>query len=195
MKRSFLVLLAAGAFATCLVHADTVDPQRSQISFLFKQMNVPVEGTFRKFTGNVAFDPARPEASKAELEVDLNSIDTGTDDGDVEAKRKPWFNTQMFPSAKFVSTSIQTKAPDQYQVTGKLTIKGRTNDVSAPVTVKRDAAGTWFEGSFPIRRLQYAIGEGSWDDTETVADEVQVRFKMLLAPGTAGTVAPAAQSR
>ena len=78
-------LLAALAVAATLAHAQAprkVDAARSSISFVSKQMNVPVEGQFRRFDATVAFDPAKPEATKAEFEVDLGSIDLGNAEGD-----------------------------------------------------------------------------------------------------------------
>jgi hypothetical protein len=36
------------------------------------------------------------------------------------------------------------------------------------------------EGHFTLKRLQFKIGEGAWSDTDTVADEVLVRFKFVL---------------
>jgi polyisoprenoid-binding protein YceI len=162
------------------VWADTVDYKKSRIAFTFRQMNVPVEGSFPKFTANVVFDAATPEAGKAEVEVDLGSIDTGSTDGDTEAKRKPWLNVESFPKAKFVSTSVKSIGPDRLQLNGTLTIKGRSREVTLPVTTKREVNGVAFEGSFPLLRLQYAIGDGPWADTETVADEVQVRFRFFV---------------
>jgi polyisoprenoid-binding protein YceI len=170
------LLLASG-----IVRADAVDYQKSRIGFTFRQMNVPVEGGFPKFTANIVFDSAKPEAGKAEIEVDLGSIDTGSTDGDTEAKRKPWFNVEAFPTAKFVSNSVKSVAPDRLLVSGTLTIKGRSREVRVPVAVKPEAGGTVFEGAFPLLRLQYAVGDGPWSDTETVADEVQVRFRIFVA--------------
>ncbi len=178
LARLFLLLLAV-LFGSA--HAGTVDYKKSRIGFTFKQMSVPVEGGFPKFTANVVFDTANPEAGKAEIEVDLGSIDTGSTDGDTEAKRKPWFYVENFPKAKFVSTSVKSAGPDRLLVSGTLTIKGRQRDVTVPVTLKREAGGTVFEGTFPLLRLQYAIGDGPWSDTETVADEVQVRFRIFVA--------------
>jgi polyisoprenoid-binding protein YceI len=38
------------------------------------------------------------------------------------------------------------------------------------------------DGSFPLKRLDYGIGSGVWGDTSVVADEVQVRFHLVLTP-------------
>lgn len=182
-------LLAAVLLASAPAHAGTVDHKKSHIGFTFRQMNVPVEGSFPKFTANVAFNPASPETSQAEIEVDLAGIDTGSTDGDTEVKRKLWFNVESFPKAKFTSTAIKPLGGNRYEVTGTLGIKGRSRDLKFPVTLKPDAGGTLMEGAFPLLRLQFGIGEAQWSDTETVADEVQVRFKILVTGAAASASA------
>lgn len=155
-------------------------PAKSQIRFVTKQMNVPVEGQFKKFDATVAFDPAKPEATKAEFEVDLASIDLGNEEGETEAKRKLWLNIDAFPKAKFVASSVKSLGAGKFQATGPLTIKGVSREIVAPFSMT-DAAGVRLvEGQFPLKRLQFRIGEGPWSDTDTVADEVLVRFRFAL---------------
>lgn len=182
--KAVTTLLAAGLLlAAAPAPADDIDYAQSRIGFTFTQMNVPVEGGFKKFRAQMRFDDKRPEASRAEIEVDLTSIDTGAPDGDAEAQRKPWFDTATSPTAKFVSSGVKRLAPDRYEITGKLTIKGRTRDLAVPVEVARAGANRNFTGSFVLKRLEYAIGEGPWADVETVADAVQVRFRIVQRVG------------
>ena len=61
---------------------------------------------------------------------------------------------------------------------GKLTIKGKTVDVSFPLNVKKEGDQQVFEGSLPIKRLAFGIGEGEWKDTSIVADEVVIKFRV-----------------
>ena len=174
--------LIAGALALpALAQApQKVVADKSHIRFAFKQMNVPVEGRFRKFDATVAFDPKKPEATKAEFEVDLGSIDLGNAEGETEARRKPWLNVEAFPKAKFVAAAVKATGPGRYEATGPLTIKGATQNITAPFTLV-DAGGVrTVEGQFGLRRLQFRIGDGPWADTETVADEVTVRFRFVI---------------
>ena len=66
---------------------------------------------------------------------------------------------------------------DRYQASGKLSIKGKTTDISLPVTVKREAAATVFEGSLPVSRQTFGIGDPSWN--EVVEDLVTVKFRIV----------------
>ncbi|MEO8626867.1 MAG: YceI family protein [Betaproteobacteria bacterium] len=160
--------------------AQTVDYSKSQISFTGKQMGVPADGQFRKFTAQIAFESKQLAASKVEVSVDLNSIDTGSSESDIEVKTKNWFNVPLFPAAKFSSTSIKQTGPDKYEANGKLSIKGISQDLRAPFTAKTANGVTTFDGGFTILRLGYKVGEGPWGDTETVANEVQVKFHIVI---------------
>ncbi|MGZ5047988.1 MAG: YceI family protein [Usitatibacter sp.] len=172
---TLLALAAPAAFAQ-----QKVDAAKSRIRFETKQMNVPVEGAFRKFDGSVSFDPAKPEATKAEFEVDVGSIDLGSDEGNTEVRRKAWLDVDAFPKARFTAASVKALGAGKFEARGPLTIKGITLDIVATLTVA-DAGGVRIvDGQFPPKRLQYKIGEGPWADTDTVADEVVVRFHFAI---------------
>lgn len=171
------VLLAAPALAQA---PQRIALDKSQIRFAFKQMNVPVEGRFRRFDATVSFDPAKPEATKAEFEVELGSIDLGNAEGETEARRKAWLNVEAFPKAKFVAATVKATGPGRYEATGPLTIKGITHGITAPFTFLESGGMRTVEGTFGLKRLPFRIGEGPWADTETVADDVIVRFKFVI---------------
>lgn len=49
------------------------------------------------------------------------------------------------------------------------------------MSFKVEAGQQVFEGVLPIKRLQFNIGEGEWKDTSTVADDVQIKFRIVTA--------------
>ncbi|TFW08097.1 YceI family protein, partial [Oxalobacteraceae bacterium OM1] len=155
------VAVALPALATAL----KTDPAKSTVAAVFKQMNVPVEAKFKRFSANIDYDAAKPEASKAAVDIDVPSFDLGEADYNKEVQKKEWFNGAQFPKASFVSTAIKPAAGGKLDVSGKLTIKGKTADVAFPMTVKKEGATQVFEGTLPIKRLAFNIGEGEWKDT------------------------------
>lgn len=159
----------------------TVLYDKSRITCVSRQENVPVEAQFRKFTAQIAFDPARPETGKAQIEIDLDSFDIGFAEYNNDAKGKNWFDVRNFPRATFISTGMRALGGGRFEARGPLTIKGKTNEVVAPFTYKEDAGIGVFDGVFAIKRLQYNIGEGVWKDTDTVANEVQIKFRIVVA--------------
>lgn len=169
-----LPALAAGSYSRVL-------PEKSSLAFVSQQMGVSVDGTFRKFAATLDFDPAKPEAGKATLDIELASIDAGGPEANDEVKGKNWFDVKQFPTARFVSTSVKPLGNNRYEVRGQMSIKGKTHEVAAPFTLKPEGAGAVLEGSFPLKRLDYGVGTGAWGDTSVVADEVQIRFRLAVA--------------
>ncbi len=170
-----VLALAAGAAAA----QQTVDYAKSRVAFAAKQMNAPLEGAFRKFEARIAWNAAKPEASTADVTIDVGSIDLGDKLFDDEAKSKAFFNAAQFPQARFTSTAVKALGGGRHEAAGKLTIKGVTRDVVMPFTLKPDSPSSVFEGAVTIRRLDFNIGEGSWKDTGILADEVQVRVRLV----------------
>lgn len=169
------LLAGAPAFAQ-----QALVPAQSEIAFVSKQMGVPVEGKFKKFDAQVAFDPAKLASSKIAFTVDTGSATLGVKETDAELPKPTWFNVPKFPQATFQSTAIKAVGAGKYEVAGKLNVKGASQDVVVPVTLTQSGATTMATGAFPIRRLAFKIGENEWADTSMVADEVQVKFKLAL---------------
>ena len=180
MKKILILLVAALALCAQAAEFNQVAPDKSHITFVSKQMGVPVNGGFKKFSAQITIDPSKPEAGKASVEVDLSSIDAGSSDADTEVKGKGWLNIAAFPKATFDSGTVKSLGNGRYEARGPLKIKGVSRDMVIPFTLKTEGTGAWLEGSFVLPRLQFKIGDGEWSDTSTVADEVQVKFKLFL---------------
>lgn len=169
-----LAALAAPAFAQTLV------PAQSEIAFTSRQMGVPVDGKFRQFTAQVAFDPKKPEAAKIGFTVELGSASIGTPETEAELAKPDWFNTKVFPQATFQSGAVKALGGGKFEVAGTLTIKGAKQNLVVPVTLAQAGGTSTATGSFTLKRLDFKIGDGDWKDTSMVANDVQVRFKLAL---------------
>ena len=182
LEAAFLAGLLLVTGTAGAVEFNQVVNDKSSINFGYKQVGVPLEGKFKKFVAQINFDPAKPEAATAKVDIDVASIDTGSDEGNDEVGDKEWFNAKAFPTAKFVSTAVKALGTNHYEVQGKLTIKGKTLPVSAPFTYRTDAATATFDGAFAIKRLDYNIGEGEWTDLSTIANDIQIKFHITASP-------------
>jgi len=176
----FATLALISSIATA-VEFKQVQVNESSVTFGYKQMGVPMEGKFAKFSAQTSFDPAKLAKAQARIDIDLSSIDTGSEEANDEVVGKQWFNTKAFPSAGFVSTGVKALGGNRYEATGKLTIKGKTLDVTAPFTFQANGTRGLFDGVFTIKRLDYNIGEGVWTDVSTVANEIQIKFHLVLS--------------
>jgi polyisoprenoid-binding protein YceI len=187
---SYLSIVALSLAATALLIAQPafaqqkLTPAQSEVSFQFKQMGVPVDGKFTKFDAQISFDATKLATSKVNFTVDIASATLGDKATDAELPKAPWFNTAKFAQASFQSTSVKALGASKFEVAGKLSIKGVSQDVVVPVAMTQAGAGaaavTTAVGTFPMKRLTYKIGEGEWADTAMVADPVQVKFKLAL---------------
>lgn len=157
-----------------------VQANESSVTFSYKQMGVPMEGKFNKFTAQLAFDPAKVAAAQARIDINVASIDTGSMEANDEVVGKLWFNAKTYPAASFVSTGLKALGGNRYEATGKLSIKGRTLEMKAPVTFQAAGNRGAFDGSFTLKRLDFAIGEGEWTDIGTVANEIQIKFHLVV---------------
>ena len=155
-------------------------PAQSDIAFTFRQMGVPVDGHFKKFDAQVAFDPKNPAAGKVSLSIELGSATLGDAATDAELVKPEWFNVKKIPTATFQSTAIKALGGGKFEAAGKLTIKGQAKDVVVPVALAQAGGTTTATGAFAIKRLDFNIGEGEWKDTSMVANDVQVKFKLAL---------------
>ncbi|MDM0001484.1 YceI family protein [Variovorax sp. J22P240] len=189
MKRPFLAWRALCASALIAFVASTAAepaptaklvPGQSQIGFVTKQMGVPVEGTFKTFDAQVAFDPRAPEGGSVALQIDVGSATLGLPQVDAELPKPAWFDTARFPKAIFQSSGIKAVGSGHYEIAGKLTIKGSAKYVVVPVEIVQSHGQSTATGSLTIQRLAFKIGDGEWTDTSMVGDDVQVRFKLVL---------------
>ena len=155
-------------------------PAQSEVQFTARQMGVPLEGHFKKFSAQVAFDPTKLATSKIAFTVDTGSATLGSRETDAELPKPVWFNVPKFPQAQFESTSIKALGGGKFEVAGKLTIKGTAQNVTVLVALAQSGATTTATGTLPLKRLAFKIGENEWADTSMVADDVTVKFKLAL---------------
>jgi polyisoprenoid-binding protein YceI len=173
------IALCCLGIGAVLAADDAINVGQSSIVATFMQQHAPVEAAFKKFSGSIVYDAAKPAATTASLSVDMNSLDIGDDDTDAEARKPAWFDSARFPQATFRATAISPGAGGHFEARGPLTIKGKTQTVTVTVTVQRSGGGTAFDGSFELSRKAFGIGESSWDGV--LDDAVRVHFHLLVA--------------
>jgi len=110
-----------------------LDASHSHVSFAVRHMMISnVRGEFSKLAGEAEFDPARPEAARLSVSIDVASISTREDKRDQHLRGADFFDVEQFPEITFQSRSV---APTDggLAVTGDLTIRGVTRSVTLSV--------------------------------------------------------------
>ena len=153
----------------------------SEIGFTTRQLGVPVEGKFTRFSAQIALDPRQPDSGSVGLAIDTGSARFGSAELDAEVPKPTWLNVARFAQASFQSSAIKAVGPGKFEVTGKLSIKGAARDIVVPVQLAQAAGRSTASGAFTIKRLDFKVGEDEWADTSLLANDIQVRFKLVLA--------------
>jgi polyisoprenoid-binding protein YceI len=175
-----LALLASPAHA---VEYTGIDAAASKLLFTYTEMGVNLDGSFARYAAKLAFDPAQPQSARIALDVQMASVDAGAEEATAEVAGAAWFDTAHHPLAHFESTSVKLLAPGRYQLSGNLTIKGRTHAIVVPANYQAQGARGVISGEFRFNRTDYGVGEGEWADTSIVANAVRVRFNLTLVAG------------
>jgi len=152
----------------------------SEIGFTTRQMGVPVDGKFGKFSAQITLDPRQPETGSVSFKIDTGSARFGSAELDAEVPKATWLNVPQFPLASFQSSAIKSAAPGKFEVVGTLSIKGSVRDIVVPVQLTQTGATSTASGAFVIKRLEFKVGEAEWADTSMLANDIQVRFKLVL---------------
>ncbi|MFM2287183.1 MAG: hypothetical protein RL684_326 [Pseudomonadota bacterium] len=170
---ALLVLAAAAALAA----EAGLDAAHSTVVATFKQEGVAVDAGFRMISGAIHFDPARPAAGSAAIDVHTASFDIGDPGYNAEVAKPAWLDSGHYPLATFRSTAIKALSPGKLEATGTLTLKGRALVVTVPITQAGTGALASFDGSLAISRKAFGIGDASWDDV--LEDKVLVKFHVV----------------
>ena len=136
--------------------------QGSAVKFKVKNFGINTEGSFSGVDGKIIFDPK--DASKISFDVSIDAASVNTDNGmrDGHLKKETYFDVEKYPRIKFVSTSVS--APDKsghYKVTGKLTLKNNTKEISFTFIATPMGNDYIFNGEFTINRKDFDVGGSS----------------------------------
>ena len=169
----------------------TVDQSHSHIGFEVKHMMVSkVKGAFDSYTANVeAADLADLTGANISFKFDVASINTRNEDRDNHLKSADFFDADQFPAITFESTSI-TKSGDSFDVTGNLTIKDITKEVTFETEFNGKGTNPWgvavygFEAETKINREDFGL---TWNAAlETggvlVGKDVKIKVELELNP-------------
>ena len=137
----------------------TIDPAHTSFGFTVKHMMISnVPGEFDKFEGQIVYNSADLADSKANITIDAASINTRIDKRDAHLKSPDFFDVAKFPTITFVSTKFTSTS-----ITGNLTMKGVTKEVTIPVTISgpvktmTGAQAIGITGSVTINRQDFGI--------------------------------------
>jgi polyisoprenoid-binding protein YceI len=121
-----------------------IDTAHSGINFSVRHMVVSkVRGRFAKYSGKVELDEEDLTRSRVEATIEAASIDTGTAQRDDHLRSPDFFDVEKFPELRFQSTRIDKLDDERYRLSGELTIRDVTREISLEVEYGGRATDPW----------------------------------------------------
>jgi polyisoprenoid-binding protein YceI len=163
-----------------------IDPDHSEVGFSVRHMLSRARGRFGSFQGTVMLDRAHPEASSVEFVVDAASIDTRQKERDAHVRSGEFLDAAKHPEITFLSTHIQRVSDDRFDVTGQLTLRGLTRELTLPVTFHGVARDPWggeragFSTEIELNRKEFGMVWNAALDTGGFVLGDQVRLSIDL---------------
>ena len=177
-----------------------IDPSHSVVEFAVKHMMfATVKGRFAAFAGEVVTHPDDPTEGSVSFSIDADSIDTRDEKRDEHLRTNDFFSATEFPTMTFASTSVSGSGPT-WQVTGDLTIRGVTRQVTLDTTFEGTASDPWggsraaFTATTEVDREQFgmtwnaALESGGVLVGKKVKIEIEAEAVLQAPAGTGGEV-------
>ena len=123
------------------IHA--IDKTHSEAAFQVRHLVTKVRGRFRDFEGVIRLDRETPEQSTVDFSINAASVDTDLADRDTHLKSADFFDVANHPRITFVSSRVAFRGGDRYDVTGTLTMRGVSKEITLPVRFLGFAKDPW----------------------------------------------------
>lgn len=176
--QKFLTTISIFLLTTSIANAAPewkIIPAKSKIEFKVAQDSSTISGSFKKFSGKINFDPAQLKTSKAEIEIDVTSVNASLDSASETLQGAAWFASKTFPKATFTATKFSSKDNKNFRADGFLSIKGKQLPVVLDFNfteLSENKAHAIAKAT--IKRSTFAVGDVDPKKANGVADDVFV---------------------
>lgn len=155
-----------------------IDYANSEIRFSAEQAGAPFDGAFGNWQAAIWFDAENPENTYFDVSINTGSASTDDADRDGTLGDADWFDTAQFPTARFETQGIEQIDENRYRATAELTIKTVTQEIDFDFSVSEDGNDRILIGTARLDRLALGVGTGTWEDTDTVGQFVDVKVSV-----------------
>lgn len=174
MKILISIAFLFGFFAFAKAQQYKPIDEKSEVKFTIKNFGINTGGSLSGLKGSIKFNPSEVAGSVFNVSVDVNTINTGIEGRDKHLKKDEYFDAEKFSTISFESTNISGNQ-NGYTVSGKLTIKGVTKNVSFPFKAISENNSLTLTGSFTINRKDFGVGGSS----AVLGSDVNVSLKVF----------------
>lgn len=173
-------LTVVSLFVAVLSFGQTYTPADagSKVRFVIKNFGINTGGTFEGLSGAITFDPASLATASFTVSVDAKTVDTDIEARDNHLRKEEYFDVEKYPKISFRSTKISTtNKPEYLYMTGVITIKNVSKEISFPFSQKAQDGGILFEGEFKLNRRDFGVGGKSFSMSDELTVELSIFAK------------------
>jgi len=178
-----MAFLASARASYAQVPTYEVTPTESSIKFGVES-SVSIEGIFEKWDANIKFSSSDVRSAVLDIEIEADSVNTGSHMKDNKLKGKDFFNAKESPLITFKSTKIIQTGPNTFEIEVNFTIRGVTR--TEKLTLTSDSKGTptgSLDGTMAFDRKEYGMTSGIPFIKIANRVEVNVRLKWKQISG------------
>jgi polyisoprenoid-binding protein YceI len=145
----------------------TIDPAHTSVEFSAKHMMITtVRGRITDVRGTITVDEQEPARSSVDVEFGAKSLNTGVEQRDQHLHSADFLDAANFPSISFKSRRIEGPRAEEgarFKVTGDLTIRGTTREVTLDTTYEGRGKDPWggerlsFNATTKIDRREFGL--------------------------------------
>lgn len=184
--RRFVTLLVAGLAVLTLTGATTipwtVDRDASRIELSVRAFGGSHSGRFGEWRGDIVFDPADPDRTRATVVVQSASLAMTPAVASARATSPAFLDAARYPQIRFELQALEPLGGDRYTARARVTMKGVTRPVAFPVDLRVTGDRAHLAGAFVLNRADFGIGtSGPWN--RLVGRQVTVRVALQAQRG------------
>jgi polyisoprenoid-binding protein YceI len=149
-----------------------VTPEASKVSFHVKS-SMDLTGVFDKWKASLTFTSPDVNTGVLDLEIQADSVNTGSGMKNGKLKDKDFFDAKEFPLISFKSTGITQTGDNTFDIPGNFTIRGVSKPETLHLTVSGIGKGAGeIVGTMAFDRKDYGMNKNI--PFMKIADRVEV---------------------
>ena len=171
-------LLFAALFALSPAYAETwtLDAEKSKIDFVGKKPDGAHKGGFKGFKSEVKADLENPQNGSMKLEIEAESLWSDDPKLTEHLKNPDFFDVRKYPKITFETTAINAASEDDVQLTGKMTMLGKTVEVKVPCKATIAEGTATLKADFKLDRTKFGMMYGKGK----INDEVEITANLVF---------------
>lgn len=166
-------LIAAPAWSASY----SVSEADSKLGFTGEVGGESFDGHFKRFSGRIEFAAEALQQTRFDIEIDMRSVDTDSEERDEALATSEWFDPEQHPSARFVASGARREG-NEYLSDAELSIRNVAKPAQFRFSLSDD--GQRLRGSATLNRIDWDLGGADWSDEEVVGHTVQVSVDVRL---------------